>query len=1107
MSRTNVSALLCFLASLASLSAQTITGVAERGQYTDQVSFQVQAEAGFTIAATLNGKGVTVGSSVLVKGADFYELIATRTPSGGGATTTNAVHFIILSSNRGDPERGLIEWTPYPLVSSTAAECAAAQLRVVTPQDYPQGLEIPVVARVTDSEGNERRVNGQVTAAGLENYPVPLLRGIGSGFLPAATASGTLNYPAQLQSLSDTKQINIEAATTWTTVSGTLGAATSWPAGSRIHVTGHLIIPVGGTLNVGEGTIVKLNPLVNITNNGQVLIQGTATRPVVFTATNHVQPEVPAFAWGGFILQGAGRSLQGQYAFFVGGGGATSWNFGNSESHKSAQPVLFIQNGAQVTLTNCFIINTAGQGANGYNSDFTYDHSLIQRAITSGEYVGGTITLNHSAVIEFPAFNGVVNAQIADADYDAIYFTTGTHILINSLFGFCKDDAIDSGSGGAGTVLVSNCWVEAALHECLAWSGGGRITHTFHTVAMNSGQGLECGWSTGNNSPLVSANDLLSLGNSVGFRYGDNYTSIGDNHQGFLTVSNTFSLYNYRDIFGWTWSDWRYRNESMNIHDNFITQSNIYHPNNTIWNPLLDGYRLAAFMTTPEDAPVGIGVAALNRQSAITQIAEGVPVRLSSFTTQPVSVNYTVQSETGATLQTGTLNFDPGETVKRVPVNVADPQNHQLIRVSLSNPVRGELTGSTRYYFVNTASNEPTQEVLLARNSNWKYNDLGQDLGTNWKETTFIDTTWASGPGDLGFGDGGEATMVNGGPSDARFPTIYFRTAFTVNNLASIGSLQIGLRRDDGGVIWINGQEVYRNNMPQGAISYGTFASGATPSETAYEMATVSPTALVQGVNLVAVEIHQSDAGSSDLHFDLELIGLPAAPMNTTLASRGAVWKYHNLGQDLGTDWRQPNFVDSGWSSGPADIGFGDPGIPTVITGGPSGGRFPTIYFRRAFTLNDSTGIGQLQMGLRRDDGGVVYLNGQEIFRSNMPNGPITYGTFAPGATSSETTFFQGTTNAATLVTGQNVLAIEIHQDDAGSSDLHFDFELIGLPGPSAPELNFAKFGSDLLLYWSDPAFHLEESSALGGPWSAHPGLSPVEIQMSQPRQFFRLRN
>jgi hypothetical protein len=422
------------------------------------------------------------------------------------------------------------------------------------------------------------------------------------------------------------------------------------------------------------------------------------------------------------------------------------------------------------------------------------------------------------------------------------------------------------------------------------------------------------------------------LANSVGFRYGDNYTSIGDNHKGFLTVSNSFSLYNYRDIFGWTWSDWRYRNESMNIHDNFITQSNSYHPNNTLWNPLVEGYRLAAFMTTPEDAPVGIGIASWNGQSPIADISNGVPVRLSSFTTQPVSVDYTFQSATGAALQNGTLTFNPGETVKRIPVNATDPQNHELIRVSLSNPVRCELTGDTHYYFVKV-------------------------------------------------------------------------------------------------------------------------------------------------------------------------------PVNTTLVSRGSVWKYHNLGQDLGTDWRQPNFVDNAWNSGPADIGFGDPGIPTVITGGPSGGRFPTIYFRRAFTLNDVTGIGQLQIGLRRDDGGVVYLNNQEIFRSNMPNGPITYNTFTPGSTPDETTFFQGTTNSSALVVGQNVLAVEIHQSDVGSSDLHFDFELIGLPGSSTPELKFAKFGSDLLLYWTAPSFHLEETTALGGSWTPHPGQSPVEIQTTQPRQFFRLRN
>jgi hypothetical protein len=127
-------------------------------------------------------------------------------------------------------------------------------------------------------------------------------------------------------------------------------------------------------------------------------------------------------------------------------------------------------------VTNCHILNTAGQVGNGYNSDRTLDHCLFQRAITAGKHVGSTVTINHSALIEFPADNGVVDARIADADCDAICFTKGTQILKDSLFGVAMDDANDSGSSGTGTMLVTNGGIESARHEAQAWSGRERTT-------------------------------------------------------------------------------------------------------------------------------------------------------------------------------------------------------------------------------------------------------------------------------------------------------------------------------------------------------------------------------------------------------------------------------------------------------------------------------------------------------------------------------------------------------------------------------------------------------------------------------------------------------
>ncbi|MDE0007075.1 MAG: hypothetical protein OXS50_02230 [Gammaproteobacteria bacterium] len=93
----------------------------------------------------------------------------------------------------------------------------------------------------------------------------------------------------------------------------------------------------------------------------------------------------------------------------------------------------------------------------------------------------------------------------------------------------------------------------------------------------------------------------------------------------------------------------------------------------------------------------------------------------------------------------------------------------------------------------------------------------------------------------------------------------------------------------------------------------------------------------------------------------------------------GATWRYLDDGSDQGTAWREPDFDDSGWQSGPAELGFGEGDEATVIDSGAI-----TYYFRHSFTA-DRSGAVTLEVNLRRDDGAVVERHGTEIVRSNMP--------------------------------------------------------------------------------------------------------------------------
>jgi hypothetical protein len=900
-----------------SVHAQLITGVADRVVYTDQASFNVPTNAGFTYEATLNGMPVAAGVTHTITRSDYYDLFARRVLNAGGVVSNQLIRFIVLSSNRGNgsdhPERGLIEFLPYPPIPSGSDEFAGGQLNVVAPANYPAGLEIPVVAWVDNSPGNARRVNGHVSAAGFPS--LPLYRGVGHTFLPAATAGGALNYNAAIQVLSTNKAIKIDSSTTWSNVSGTLPVGAVWPANSRIRVTGSITISAGSTLTIEAGTIVQLNASVNITNSGRTVINGTTERPVVFTAANRVAPESHTGAWGGFLLRGASAQLIANGAIMTGAGAASSFDFSPGASHRSEQALLLVHGGARASLTNCFLISNAGQIGNGDNSDITYDHCLLQRAITAGEYEGGTIIVNNSAVIEFPAVDGVVNASIAEADYDAIYFTTGTHILRDSLFGFCKDDAVDSGSGGPGTVVVTNCWVESAFHEALAWSGEGRQTWTYDTTVMNSGQGFECGWSTGANSPLCFGDRLLSLGNSVGARYGDNYegTSGLGLKDGFLTVTNSIILHNYRDVWGQVWDNtWNYRAADMDIRANFVTAPNTNHPNNTVWDPAVHASRLAPFMHLPANAKVGVGFANWNPLT-LRDLTNGIPLRLSIFTTNVVSFDYAVQTP-NSTLAQGTLTFQPGETVKRIYAPMTGVSTQDLVRISLSNPVACEFTTDSELLIAPAAPNATVP--LIALNSAWRYFDNGTDLGVAWRATNYNDTTWSNGVAQLGYGDSprDENTFIRRTNSGGTVTiTFYFRHAFQVANPAQFASLGMRLLRDDAGVVYINGREVYRSpNLPTfpTAINYLTEASST--GENNIDVATLNATNLVAGNNVIAVEIHQESTGSSDVSFDFELTGnLVGGPPRLNLTRFGDDFVLHwsdpayhlESSEELGSTW------------------------------------------------------------------------------------------------------------------------------------------------------------------------------------------------------------
>ena len=174
--------------------------------------------------------------------------------------------------------------------------------------------------------------------------------------------------------------------------------------------------------------------------------------------------------------------------------------------------------------------------------------------------------------------------------------------------------------------------------------------------------------------------------------------------------------------------------------------------------------------------------------------------------------------------------------------------------------------------------------TLIPLSGTWNYLDTGVDPGVSWTSLAFNDATWKNGPAELGYGDGDETTVVSFGPDvNNRYITTWFRKIVNVSNPSAFSSINLSFVYDDGAVVYVNGAEVYRINMPVGPITPATFAVAA--ADYSPENFTIPVGTLVAGNNIIAVEMHQANLTSSDISFALQMTAQvdTTAPFVTSL--------------------------------------------------------------------------------------------------------------------------------------------------------------------------------------------------------------------------------
>ena len=160
----------------------------------------------------------------------------------------------------------------------------------------------------------------------------------------------------------------------------------------------------------------------------------------------------------------------------------------------------------------------------------------------------------------------------------------------------------------------------------------------------------------------------------------------------------------------------------------------------------------------------------------------------------------------------------------------------------------------------------------IAANATWKYLDDGSNQGTSWRATGFDDSGWSSGPAELGYGDFDEVTTVNSGPRGGRYATTYFRGSTNIPDPSTFVNFTISVTYDDAYAIYVNGTEVARHAGLTNNAPFDEYANNNVGNN-ANDTLTIPASAFVAGTNIIAVEIHQTSSGSSDISFALSLTG------------------------------------------------------------------------------------------------------------------------------------------------------------------------------------------------------------------------------------------
>ena len=189
---------------------------------------------------------------------------------------------------------------------------------------------------------------------------------------------------------------------------------------------------------------------------------------------------------------------------------------------------------------------------------------------------------------------------------------------------------------------------------------------------------------------------------------------------------------------------------------------------------------------------------------------------------------------------------------------------------------QGNLSASTRVVKPGDVPAQPA--TVLPAGSSWSYwFDPTTAVPEAWKSVTYADTSWKKGTAPLGWGSGSIATNIDAPTTAERALTAYHRATFTVTDPTAFPRYRLTTRADDGVIVYVNGEEVARVNLPAGAVTPTTFATASPSTATALASPVVvelPASALRKGKNVVTAEVHSNYRSTPSASFDAEVVGL-----------------------------------------------------------------------------------------------------------------------------------------------------------------------------------------------------------------------------------------